>query len=251
MQAWISLFSIFTPEVLLLEASLFSLLLCSYLVYFIVKKRRYGSVQDELPAEPVKIYLNHLINNAEQLRLQLFGILAQHPTATSNNIIVQAAPQLDVSKVTAQVNMSPDFAKKMTEMEARMSEQNRALESLTFDKAKLQKDLEEARSKASSAPTGDSNDAEQTAMKSKIEELEGKLSEYSIIEDDLANLKRLQQENTQLKKKITEQSEALAAAASVAEAPAVEESPEDNAANDEASAHAAEELAEFEKMLSS
>ncbi|MEK7692360.1 MAG: hypothetical protein AAB425_15200, partial [Bdellovibrionota bacterium] len=39
----------------------------------------------------------------------------------------------------------------------------------------------------------------QAALMDKIKSLEDRLAEYSVIEDDLANLKRLQQENTQLR----------------------------------------------------
>jgi hypothetical protein len=66
----------------------------------------------------------------------------------------------------------------------------------------MEKELAEANSAASSggaAGVAGASGVDVSALQQKIKELEGRLSEYSVIEDDLANLKRLQQENTQLK----------------------------------------------------
>lgn len=45
---------------------------------------------------------------------------------------------------------------------------------------------------------------ESAPLKKKIKDLEDKLSEYSVIEEDIADLSRFRQENDELRKKITE-----------------------------------------------
>jgi hypothetical protein len=66
-----------------------------------------------------------------------------------------------------------------------------------LEKTKSQAPASAGAPKATDAGSGDEEQA-------KIKALEAKLAEYSIIEDDLVNLKRLQQENTELKAKLAE-----------------------------------------------
>ena len=74
-----------------------------------------------------------------------------------------------------------------------MADQTRSMETILADKARLEKELADARTKGGGASP------EVAKFQEKIQTLEGKLAEYSVIEDDLANLKRLQQENSQLR----------------------------------------------------
>lgn len=72
------------------------------------------------------------------------------------------------------------------------------MQALLGDKDKIEKDLLIAKkNKDTAGPGADAGDM--TKLQQRITELEEKLAEYSVIEDDLANLKRLQQENLQLK----------------------------------------------------
>ena len=192
MNSWVYIFSQFTPEALLFEALIIFLLCGSYAAFWVLRKRRYGAIDAELPSGPVKTYLNELILNAEQLRLQLFGLL---------NANSQPHPSLDALGL----NSDPDLAKKMAALEAKMNQQLKALEALNADKARLEKELADARSSASQKgePSSPGENEEVKKLQNKIQELEGRLFEYSVIEDDLANLKRLQQENQVLKSTLT------------------------------------------------
>jgi hypothetical protein len=217
MTSWIYLLSQFTPEALLFEASIIFLLCCGYTAFWILRKRRYGVVDKALPSGPVRTYLNELITHAEQLRLQLFGLLA-----STDSPPVQKAPA-PIS--TTPVNPSdPELAKKFAALEGQMAEQSKQLEKVSAEKSKLEKDLSEAKTAAASAiaNAGGGSSGDEAKLQQKIQELESKLAEYNVIEDDLANLKRLQQENTQLKATLTSKGIPIpaAGAAPLVEAPA-------------------------------
>ncbi|MBI2711311.1 MAG: hypothetical protein HYX41_00405 [Bdellovibrio sp.] len=196
MENIIYLLAEFSYEFLLFIALAILTLICVYTGIWIITKRRYGVVDTQLPSGPVKAYLNAMIYDAEQLRAQLFGILgaALPPDRVqfSTPIVVQAA---------APVSASPVDSGKLAELEAKLTEQMKALDSLTNAKSQLEKDLADARSKVG-GPAG-ANTAQTIELKKaeeKIKVLESRLAEYNVIEDDLANLKRFQQENQQLKK---------------------------------------------------
>lgn len=209
--SWVYLFSKFTAEALLFEALAITLLSAGYAAFWILRKRQHGVIQrPEMPSGVVKGYLNELIFDAEQLRAQLFGLLA----STGVHVAAPAATTGASTTVTT-VIQDPEILKKVSLLEGKMAEQAKAMDSIVADKARIEKELQEARTKGGS-PGGP--DPMVPKLQEKIQSLEGKLAEYSIIEDDLANLKRLQQENAQLKSQLAQG--AAAAPAPVAAAPA-------------------------------
>jgi hypothetical protein len=205
MNSWVYIFSKFTSEALLLELLIIFLLCCGYTAFWVLRKRRYGAVDSDVPSGPVKTYLNELIGNAEQIRLQLFGLLSGMDTSSSSHLYrlvgLPGSPNADA------IAADPEIAKKLTALETKLMEQLKAMESLASDKARLERDLTEAKAGAgsvgsseSNASTGSQGDAgTDVKLQQKIQDLENRLAEYNVIEDDLANLKRLQQENSLLK----------------------------------------------------
>jgi len=201
MTSWVYIFSKFTPEALLFEALVIFLLCCGYTAFWILRKRRYGAIDTAVPSGPVKSYLNELIVNAEQLRLQLFGLLtgADHSASSLYRLIGMAG--------TGQGGEgSPELSKKLTDLEARLLEQLKAIEALTQERDRLARELAEARAKGGDSSgegavitAGSEDSGSIVRLQQRIQDLESKLAEYNVIEDDLANLKRLQQENTSLR----------------------------------------------------
>lgn len=190
MNSWVYIFSKFTSEALLFESLFIFILCCSYAAFWVLRKRRYGSIDTTIPSGPVKAYLNELIGAAEQLRLQLFGLLSSSGANSNAYRIIglgDAAPD-------------PEITKKLTELEARTIDQAKALGVLAEEKSRLEKELTEVKANSLANAASAKNQVEGTKeLQAKVNELESKLTEYSVIEDDLANLKRLQQENEQLK----------------------------------------------------
>lgn len=237
MTSWIYLFSKFTQEALLFEALFIAFLCASYAAFWVLRKRKYGVLGPDTPAYAVKSYLNQLIGDAEVMRVQLFGLLAGtgiDPAAmaalrassgagavtgasTGATATAPSGPLPTIS--AAALAADPELATKLQAFESKMAEQAKAIETITVEKVRTESELIQLKANKGAgdpaAPAADPKLAE------KIKALEAKLAEYSVIEDDLANLKRLQQENTQLKAQLSGQP--AGAAAPVAAAPAVAE----------------------------
>lgn len=242
MTPWVHLFSKFTSEALLFEAAFICLLIGSYLAYLVIKKKRHGAVTDAVPSSVVKSYLNDLITDAEHLRSQLFGLLESSgitPGAVSNSDAERAAElaarHSDGSGLGAK---DSELLHQISALEARMKDQSRAMDLLVQEKSRIEGELFVAKSTGSAKGAGSlsSSSPESETLRKKIFELENKLSEYSVIEDDLANLKRLQQENSELRNRLT--GTAVPEPAPVVKTPTEETKPADS-----------DLLAEFEKML--
>ncbi len=207
MNSWVYLFSKFTTEMLLLEAILILALVAGYAGFYTLRKRKLGAIDQTVPSGVVKGYLNDLIVDAQRIQAQLFGLLgpqaggalAPSPTAGIHTASLMAT--------AGEGGKSPDPAllEQLRTFETKMNEQGKSLQQLLAEKQKLEAELKALREApapaagksgepASAAPAGDVSD-----LQDKIQSLESRLAEYSIIEDDLANLKRLQQENAQLR----------------------------------------------------
>jgi hypothetical protein len=115
---------------------------------------------------------------------------------------------------------------------------------LTDEIDSLKKSLADSEAKLKAAQeNGGGDSAELETVSKERDELKERLMEYEIIEEDLANLKRLQQENEQLKKSLAD-----AGGAAPAAAPDPTPTPEP-AANDISDAPIAEEEDDFEAAM--
>ncbi len=238
MSSWIYILSKFTPEALLFEVLAICGLCAAYAAFWILHKRRMGAVDAEVPASVVKLYLSELIGDAEKMRAQLFGLLgnpAFNASATAGASIGTADPAAIQAAISAALAAAPApqsttiaasdpaVAEKVAALETQMANQAKAMETILLEKQKLEKQLAEAKSAgaaAKGAPAAGGN----SDLSKRLKELEDRLAEYAVIEDDLANLKRLQQENAQLKAALAGQGGAPVATAAAA-APAAEPAP--------------------------
>jgi hypothetical protein len=184
----------------------------------------------------VKIYLNELITDAEQMRAQLFGLLQSSGISAGQIGNSEAGKAALLASLQSQHGheghtagaQDSELLHKISALETRMKDQARAMELLVQEKTRIEGELTLARSKADKPqPSGAVSEGPETSkLQKKITQLEGKLAEYSVIEDDLVNLKRLQQENAELKSRLSNTSAgATAGAAAVAPAPQVEAAP--------------------------
>jgi hypothetical protein len=223
MESWVYLFSKFTHEALLFEALILFLAFGAYAAFYITQKRKYGVAGNELPSNVVKAYLAQLMIDAEDMRVQLFGLLGKDTAQTALRSSVtgySAQPNSPSVSMPPLPTENPQVAQQLKELEAKMTEQSKALDSLLGEKKRLEEELTQAKNTAPAAtaasPTGGS--AQDPALTEKVKTLEAQLAEYAIIEDDLANLKRLQKENKALRTQL----ETLAPQGTPAAAPAHE-----------------------------
>lgn len=207
---WVYIFSRFTSEALLFEALIICSLCAVYTAFWLLRKRKFGVIKKEVPAGVVKYYLNELIVDAEQLRAQLFGLLTGQgvvPTPIAGLTFGQntaAAPAVSMlsgqpGAAAGAAGIDPHSAQTLAALEAKLAEQAKQIENFVSEKTRIEQELLKAKSAKGGEAAGPDNSKE---LLDKIGQLEAKLAEYSVIEDDLANLKRLQQENNSLKSQL-------------------------------------------------
>ena len=216
MNSMVYFYSKFTEEFLLLGAAGIFALLSVYCYHWVIQKRRLGLAHSQIPSAVVKSYLNQLINEAEFVRKQLFGMNNDGATAAMPfhglNATATAAPvaATDPSKSA----ISPDLLARLGSLESQLREKESLVVNINVEKAKLLEEVETLRANSGGTAYVEAN---QKSLTDKIKNLEARLEEYSLFEEDLANLKRLQQENAQLKKKLSEAPAAAAPAPQVTE----------------------------------
>ncbi len=200
--SWVYLFSRFTHEALLFELLGIFILTATYSAFWILRKRKIGVITDSMPAGMVKEYLGELLTNMQGVKGQLFGD-SPLPTKGSYTPSPSTAPTVALTGLSDSAVLQ-----KLAQLESQMAEKEKSHQQLLKEKEKIEKELSLAKSASAKNTDGDASGAESAeiaTLKEKIQSLEDRLAEYSVIEDDLANLKRLQQENTQLKNQLATQ----------------------------------------------
>lgn len=216
MEPWVHLFSRFTTEALYLEVFSIFCLISSFLLYWIIRRRREGAypTDEQIPSNVLKTYLADLIGEANEMRTQLFGLM--HSQEQGLKRATASGMQMSAGAVMPAIggNVDAAIATRLVTLESKLTEQTSSIQNLSDEKERLMKELEEARSAvaAGSGGAGSSGGGDNDELLKKLRELEARLAEYAVIEDDLANLKRLQQENAALKAQLQSASQGIAAA---------------------------------------
>ena len=190
---WIHLFSKFTLELLLIEFFFLFLFTCGYTLSWVLKKRKYGVIEGELPAGPVKAYIHELIQHAEELSTQLFGADSEVSASRRKSRL------FDLKKPAQDLN-----AVRIVELEKKLADQHAILETTIQENSHLTQELESLKSKQQERELDQTEKIRlnnvQKDLSEKLSLLESRLAEYAIIEEDLADLKRYQQENSEMKR---------------------------------------------------
>lgn len=210
----------FTDETITVFGTLLLVTTGTIIAYWFYNRKKFHQLTHEIPASVVKNYLDSIIQNSTSLKSSLFrgggldmgnGIPSVVPVGdlpSSMNISVGSSSEevnqknAEIASLTLKLN---DRSKQIADLEKRMMELssgkgNAEVDILKKDLAALQAQLTEAR--ASSG--GDANlQKDLTIVTNERNDLRERLKEYEIIEEDLANLKRLQQENDQLKAEVS------------------------------------------------
>ncbi|MBU6154096.1 MAG: hypothetical protein KGP28_07325 [Bdellovibrionales bacterium] len=211
MNSFIYLYSKFTEELLLLGGALIFTLMAIYCYEWVIKKRRLGAARNQIPAAMVKVYLNQLINEAQFVRTQLFGLVNGMPNegahlANTSSPNVPTSESHDSPAVqliqSATATFGGDLEARLKALQNQLTEKESIVVNINIEKTKLLEEIENLRQNQKAMQSAGNGGGNSDELPRKIRELEARLEEYSLFEDDLANLKRLQQENLQLKKKL-------------------------------------------------
>jgi hypothetical protein len=208
MASFIYIYSKFTEELLLLGGAIVFALLSAYCYYWVIRKRRLGAARNEIPATVVKAYLGQLINEAQFVRTQLFGIAQANADLQSGSGPHSFdGPAANIASVTAAFDSGTipgDLSDRLKALQSQLAEKESLVVNINVEKTKLLEEVENLRQnqkaiQGAAAAGGNTED-----LLRQIKTLQDRLEEYSLFEEDLANLKRLQQENSNLKKRIEE-----------------------------------------------
>jgi myosin heavy subunit len=184
-------------------------------------RRKYHNLKHAIPANVVKNYLDSIIQNSTALKSQLFrgggidvsnipSVLPLQNLMGGDGIAISGAPS------TALMEELNQKRAQIAALEAQLNPLQLSNKELDNKLGKSQNNLTTAEKKIkeleallSQSHEGGSADAalssELKSVTKERNELLEKLKEFEIIADDLANLKRLQQENEQLKKSLAAQ----------------------------------------------
>ena len=185
------------------------------IIYWVLNRKKYRYYSHEIPASLVRNYQESSNQNQAAFNSPSVG---QQDTATVRRISdldsKVGADQDELNRLLAQINelkeqvsskdqIIIDLQKKIEElmMNADKKEDNNNEELILENKRLKERIAElEALLKAQEEKNNNSsNDEELEELRRKNKDLNSRLMEYEIIEDDLANLKVLQQENARLK----------------------------------------------------
>lgn len=211
----------FGPELLVIQFGFLVILSTLFLWLWFSNRRKYHNLKHAIPANVVKSYLDSIIQNSTALKSSLFrggglevnGVPSVMPLSNlmgGESMGVNGAPSTAlleelnqkkalIASLEAQLSAASGASR---ELESKLSS---ALSNLSSAEKRI-KELEALLAQNKNAGGGAGADealkAELSMVTKERDEIRDRLREFEIISDDLANLKRLQQENDQLKRSL-------------------------------------------------
>ena len=246
----------FTDETITVFSLLCLITMTGIVIYWFYNRKKFHQLSHEIPASVVKNYLDSIIQNSNSLKSSLFrgggldignGIPSVVPVGdlpSSMNIGVGTSGE-EISQKNAEI---ASLSQKLADRQRQIVDLEKTIQDLSSGKGGnpeadlLRKDLAHSQARVkeleaqlaealANASGGGALQKELDAVTAERNEIRERLKEYAIIEEDLANLKRLQQENDQLKAELMSLKKggaAVAAAAPVAAAIPTPAAPEED-----------------------
>jgi hypothetical protein len=186
----------FSGELITAELSLLCFVSALSVYLLLIRKKKKESAE-WVPAAIVRAYLDRVRAEEAEVRFKLFGeasapVATQAPLAAALNSVTTVTDPALVKEVEA-------LRAQLSTSDQRAMEFDRMISALRAEKTALEEKLKAAPASAGETPAAAAAPAE--ALK-ELEDLKAKLQEYEVIEDDLANLKKFQKENEQLRQKM-------------------------------------------------
>jgi len=214
----ITIFDKYNEEIFDIQRGLLVIIFTLLIWLWFYNRRKYHNLKHAIPANVVKNYLDSIIQNSNALKSSLFrgggmnleGVPSVMPLSQlggGDSIGISGAPN---TALMEELNQKKAL---IASLEAQLASSHGSQRELESKIPPLQNQLSLADSKikeletllARNRETGGGDEAlkQELAMLIKErDEIRERLKEFEIISDDLANLKRLQQENEQLKRSL-------------------------------------------------
>ena len=245
-----------TEESIAILLSLSSALFVFLLIYWQYNRRRFRKLSHQIPAGVVKNYLDSVIQNSSAIKSSLFLGEDGEPTVVPIEKLSrddgEGENHEELSRKNAEIavlrNGNNIKDKIIAELEEELAETRSAKTSgSSGGEEALRKEIEKLKKQLQGQePESLLNNDEISKLVQERDSLRDSLKEYEIIEDDLANLKSLQEENQRYREMIESMGGKLSD--DVPPPPLKDEIvPEEK--SDESDSNSEELLKEFEKML--
>lgn len=210
----------FGPELLVIQFGFLVILSTLFLWLWFSNRRKYHNLKHAIPANVVKSYLDSIIQNSTALKSSLFrggglevnGVPSVMPLTNlmgGESMGVSGAPS---TALLEELNQKKALIASLEAQLATANNSNRELEakvtSLQTNLTAAEKKIKELEALLAQNKGGGGDEAlksELNMVTRERDEIRDRLKEFEIISDDLANLKRLQQENEQLKRSLAAQ----------------------------------------------
>lgn len=213
----------FGPELLVIQFGFLVILSTLFLWLWFSNRRKYHNLKHAIPANVVKTYLDSIIQNSTALKSSLFrgggmdlstsvpSVMPLTSLTGGEGLAVNGAPSTAlleeinekkaiIAALEAQLSSSQSSQR---EIEGKFNQTKTHLNSAEAKIKELEALLAAARNADTGGGAGDASLKSEISMLTKErDEIRDRLKEFEIISDDLANLKRLQQENEQLKRSL-------------------------------------------------
>lgn len=225
----------FGPELLVIQFGFLVILSTLFLWLWFSNRRKYHNLKHAIPATVVKSYLDSIIQNSTALKSSLFrgggldvagggvpSVMPLQALSGGDGLAVSGAPS---TALLEEINQKKAYIASLEsqlsstqgsqrEIETKLNQSQGNLNSAENKVKELEKLLADARNNAGAAGGNDAGLKKELDMVTRErDEIRDRLKEFEIISDDLANLKRLQQENEQLKRSLAAQGGAAPAPA--------------------------------------
>lgn len=227
MESLINIVDKFGPELLVIQFGVLVILSTLLMWLWFANRRKYHNLQHAIPANIIKSYLDSIIQNSTALKSNLFrggGLdVGQIPSVMSLGNLGAGGDGLTVSgsgnaalleelnqkkayiaQLESQLNAAKNGQK---DIEAKLATTSSQLSTAETRIRELEALLAKSKTGGAAAGGGAVDAALQAELQNitrERDDIRDRLKEYEIIADDLANLKRLQQENEQLKRSLAE-----------------------------------------------
>lgn len=224
----------YSMQISMLLICLLSAVLAVFIWLWFYNKKKYHNLKHQIPANVVKNYLDSIIQNSTALKSSLFrgggldtdtsSLPSVMPLADLQGGGQVAVDSSDSSALKAQISSLESMLQDKTSIITQLESSNASLsgdvkaKDTTIDE--LEVIIESLKNNPSSSEAVEDNSHLIETLEAQVLSLKEQLEEYEIISADIANMKKLREENAQLKESLKNQDSNLAADIS-------EDSPED------------------------
>ncbi len=211
----------FTDEVIGMLLAILAFLFLILFVYRLHIRRRLRNFFHQIPASEVKNYLDSIISNGHALRSSFsyregFDLENRTPSVMPlTNLPLNGAnseanvPSEELGQRDAEIaslkSQIGEKNKTMRELEEMLATARESQDGDSGQEEKLKNEVATLKAQLDQASQSSNNDESETKLQNMVQErdqLKERLDAYELIEEDLANLKRFQEENQKLKAEI-------------------------------------------------